>query len=322
MTATDADELVYRMFQDPDLPALLDLWERDGGWGRLTQSQWRSWYRDTPYEHALVCVAVDSTGALAGQLMGLPCRLLVAGVKVKALRLSAPILRSDVRLVSTNEQHPAGQLTEAIVAEAQRRGFAVVYAVPERRVIVWVRRALPRFATREFGCRSLQLVDFAGHDRPGGMAAELSRWDDSAFESLWAEAARNLPFTCAVVRSARGIRYRNRGHIMIDVRSEGNDTLAGYCAFRRGDGLLVDLLARDHESIEPVLTAALRFLASRTSEALERVTAMEAPLLAPTLKAIGFEPVNFRFGFMVRGLADSVNTEQLAPDGWWLTGGD
>ena len=90
------DQLTYRLFEDADLPGVLRLWD-EAGWGTLTPEQWREWFVDGPQGPSLVTVAIDERGEVVAQEVFAPSRAVVRGREIRALRLSAPILREQIR---------------------------------------------------------------------------------------------------------------------------------------------------------------------------------------------------------------------------------
>lgn len=328
MSDVAAPTLTYRLFEERDLPGFLELWERESGWGPLTPEQFGEWYVDLPFEPALISVAVDGDGEIAGQEVFTPCRLLVDGRELRALRLSAPILRSDVRATSvTPRDHPVIGLYFAAIERAVEQGYTCVFALPERVWVPWFRTmprrapGLPVFQTAEPRCRSLPLAG-DGDRRPTRLAAAPSRRSHGELDRLWEQARTALPFRCAVVRRADWVRFKNAGHLMMDVR-DPEGALAGYCAVRRHDGLLADVLARTGGELEDVVAAGAAWLAASVEETeLDELRAMETPLLAPALDALGFEDVDFRFGFVATSIDDGLALDDLDPAAWWLTPGD
>src|SRR5918998_5346703 len=98
-----AGQLTYRLFQDADLPGLLQLWQEETHWGSLTPEVWRQWFVDTPYGASRIAIAVDESGDIVGQMIFSPSHVSVDGSEVHALRLSSPILRKDLRRTSMRE---------------------------------------------------------------------------------------------------------------------------------------------------------------------------------------------------------------------------
>src|SRR6185503_2836486 len=155
------DQLTYRLFEDGDLPGLLDLWE-EAGWGRLSPQQWREWFVDGPQGPSLVTGGIDEQGEVVAQEMFAPSRAVVGGREVRALRVSAPIVREGLRGASLKHSaHPIYGLLKAGEAAAAERGFSIVYSLPDYGWLP-VFRNLPnvgiaRYSEAVYACTSLPL---------------------------------------------------------------------------------------------------------------------------------------------------------------------
>ena len=120
------EQLTYRLFEKDDLPGLLRLWE-EAGWGTLSPEQWQEWFVDGPQGPSLVTVGIDGQGEVVAQEMFAPSRAVVGGQEVRALRVSAPIVREGLRGGSLrNGAHPIYGLLKAGEATAAERGFSIV----------------------------------------------------------------------------------------------------------------------------------------------------------------------------------------------------
>jgi hypothetical protein len=326
------DELCYRVSEAGDLPDLLRLWE-EAGWGSLSPQQWREWFVDGPEGPCLITVAVDPRGEVVGQEVFAPSRVSVAGREVRALRLSAPILKQDLRGESLRQNaHPVFGLYKAAAAAATERGFEIVYSLPQ---YAWLkilrlipRLGLPGFDEAAFGCAELPLeaAALAGLE-PAARKVEarpVARFGPE-YEELWRSARESFPIACGVVRDAAWLTFRNSGLIALEVRDREDGSLAGYSATRQ-TGLLADLLARRPEELTAVIAAtALWLAAERRRGELGGVThlkAMRTPALEPALSALRFTPVDYRFAFTCSILGSSVGRERIAPGRWYVMPGD
>lgn len=327
------DELSYRVFEEKDLPGLLRLWE-EAGWGRLTPEQWREWFVEGPQGPCLITVAVDPHGEVVGQEVFSPSRVSVAGREVRALRFSAPILRSELRGASlTRSRHPMVGLYKAAAVSAQERGFAIVYSLPEP---AWLRilRLAPRFGESRFdaatfGCAELPL-DAAAATRLAPFARTVEAKPVAQFgpeyEELWRQARQSFPIACGVVRDAEWLRFRNSGRIALEVRDAGDGSLVGYSATKRQGGLLADALARHPEDLVAVIAVTAIWLGSQERrqepEAITHLKAMRTPALDPALQKLGFTPVDYRFAFTFNTLGEDTGLARVAPERWYVMPGD
>ena len=326
------NSLTYRLFQSNDVPGLLRLWEQHSGWGAITEEQWREWFLDTPNGSCLVVVALDDEGEVAGQEVFTPTNIEVSGQQLRALRVSAPILRQNLRRPSIRQHdHPIVQMLLTGTEAARVSGFDVIYGMPEHAwlpVFRWMTRVgLPDFAEAEYGCMILNLDE-----------QTLSRLDQIAnkhdlkpepasiigdeYEQLWLKAKQAFPVQCGVIRDPSWVRFRNGGRFTIEVRHTVTNELVGYVAFKKQNQLLADILAREPKDLLPVLATAVSHLPTLAKGANVTVRAMATPLLLPVLDNLGFETADYQFAFVCNSLNESVAKHTVAPELWYLTPGD
>lgn len=326
------ESLSYRLFEQSDLPGLLRLWDEHSGWGSISEQQWRQWFLETPQGSCLVAVALDEKGEVAGQEVFTPAYLEVAGRKLRALRVSAPILRQDLRRASIRQlSHPVVQLFLTARNAAMVSGFDVIYGLPDHAWLPffrWMTRVgLPRFEEAEFECMNLRLdVDSVSVLNDVAARSDLQAQPAASFggdyEELWCKAKSAFPVTCGVIRDASWMKFRNGGRITVEVRHRGTRELVGYVAFKRQTMLLADILTREAGSLPPVLAAALGHVASLANRSTSIVKAMATPTLLPALTSLGFEPAHYQFAFVCNSLHDGFAPHAVAPDQWYVTPGD
>lgn len=322
--------LTFRPFEEGDLPALLALWAADSGWGPITEAQWRRWYRDTPFGDAVVVVGLASDGSLGAQITATPAPVRVDGRVVRGARLSAPILRQDLRRLSlTDPRHPARTLPGAGLAAAREAGFAVTFSLPDHAWVVGANRVadqlpgLPRHRVA-LGCLTREPGSPpAAAGLRGEIAPAVADLADECAD-LWAEAVAAWPVHVGVERVGAWIPYHLGGHLTVAVR-DGAGTLVGYVAVNRRSGLVADLAARTPDLMTDVLAAALAALSGAGAGAgvPPRLAIMDTPAHGPAARAAGFVPADFRFAFVCDTLVpDEIPLEALAPSRWYLAGGD
>lgn len=309
--------LTYRLFRDEDLPGLLRLWEENSGWGSITAEQWFDWYVTTPGGPSTVAVAVDPEGEIVGQEIFTPSHLWINGREVMALRLSAPILRKDLRLKSLRKvDHPVVGLFSVGRDAAVSNQVGLIYAMPDHAWVPFFRWAprmgLPRFSDREFGCVSVPLSPPSMPFSFTSLAVGPVEAFGEEFSTLWEETASGLKNTCAVVRSIPWLSYKNGNHLCLASHTaEGR--LAGYIAIHRKSRLIVDALARTPEDMTAVFLNSVDWLAAKRSAIGEtadlELKAMETDLLRPALTLIEAKPVDFKFALVCHTLDPSL------PDG-------
>lgn len=320
----------YRTFEERDLPGVLQLWEEHSGWGGLDAERWRSWYMDTPYGSSLIVVVEGPDGQIAGQTVLMPGLLWVGGREVRVARISAPILSPSIRRLSIRHpSHPAVNIHAVALHAAAEQGFALAYAVPDPAWLAFFRWGwrfedpVLRFADIEHPCVERPLTSRALGSTPAEGREIIPATEFGAeYDDLWDGARTGLPVGCGLVRCADRLRYKNGGHLTLELRARGG-ALVGYSAIHRRSGLLVDVLARTPGDLREVLTATGDWLAAHSAEhGFAALKAMATPALGPTLDALGFAPVDHTFAFVCNPLDPSLPREAVAPERWYLTPGD
>ena len=326
------EQLTYRLFDDEDLPGLLRLWE-EAGWGTLTPAQWRDWFVHGPQGPSLVTVAIDERGEVVAQEVFAPARAVVGGREVRALRFSAPILREGLRGGSLRDSaHPVVGLFKAAEAAASERGFSVVYSLPEHAWLpifrIATRFGVTPFVDAAYSCAALPLeaaqapeIELAAC---GFVARAVTEFGEE-YEQLWRQARESFPIDCGVVRDKTWLSFRNSGRIAVEVREQYSDRLVGYSATKKQTGLLADLLAREPGELKNVIAATVRWLKDEQATlpaGLTHLKVMRTPALAPVIDALGFTPIDYRFGFTCKAFGKALTLEDVAPERWYILPGD
>jgi hypothetical protein len=326
------EQLTYRLFEHGDLPGLLRLWE-EAGWGTLTPEQWREWFVDGPQGPSLVTVGIDGQGEVAAQELFAPSRAVVDGREVRALRFSAPIVREGLRGGSLRDgAHPVFGLFKAAEAAAAERGFSVVYSLPEHGWLpifrVATRYGILPFAEATYSCAALPVeaahapeVELAAR----GLVARAVTEFGEEYEQLWLQAKESFPIDCGVVRDTAWLRFRNSGRIAVEVRERTSGKLVGYSATKKQTGLVADLLAREPRELKNVIAATLCWLndeRTKLSPDLTHLKVMCTPTLAPAIDALGFTPIDYRFGFTCKTFDPALTLKDVAPERWYILPGD
>jgi hypothetical protein len=275
-------------------------------------------------------VAVDENKGVAGHLIFVPSRVAVRDREVSALCLSACVLRKDLsRASARSTDHPFFGLYRVGEEAAIAAGYGLWYSLPRRAWLPMV-PLLSRFAGRdiavsEYDCVGSSLVQVppAAVKEAGFLTARLAKCFGAQHEALWRSAKSSFPIDCGVVRSPDWLGYSSERYLTIDVLDKRDGMLAGYAMIRTQPPLLEDILAREPSDLRLVLAAALDWLAVRQSDAVtggaRRLDAMETPALRPALRALGFEPVGYRFAFVCAALDPSIPVEAITPERWYVT---
>jgi hypothetical protein len=298
-----------------------------------SEKQWRQWYLETPHGESLVVVAVDEGGEVVGQEVFSPTLVDVNGRQLRALRLSAPILRKDLRRHIRRVDHPMVGLYLTAMKAAKEQRYSFIYAQPEYAwlpVFRWLTDSgLYPFDIAEYQCLALAIdenADSIDESKADGLSVSFTSEFGEDYNNLWDEAKKSFPINCAVTRSQSWLDWKIGGHLTLEVRDAIDQRLVGYVAVKKESGLLVDMLARQPEDLSNVVTAALHMLKSeegRTAlKGINSLKAMESPTLKPILREFGFAPVDFKFAFVCDNLDPTLDDESIAPERWYLMPND
>jgi hypothetical protein len=318
--------ITTRTFEERDLPALLRFWAEYGGWGDITEEQWRSWYLDTPLGPATIVVAEDAEGRIAGQEVFSPARAIIDGGEVRAVRLSAPILRPDIRTQSIRRMdHAAVGLYWTGINAALHAGYSLMYSRPAAAWIpffLWGRKVAPwtpgveRWSPRvieSYGCVTIE--GSALPPPPDGVTAIPCGYGPD-LDDLWSRAVVEMPISCGIIRDRSWVEYRIGGNATFEARG-GDGTLLGWASIDPRSGLLADYLAISPEALRLTLAATLAPAAAAAGAT--RIKAMTTPLVAPILNQLGFRPEDFAFAHVCDWLNPDDDVTRIAAERWYLT---
>ncbi len=332
MALTDPSALHYRVSTAEDIPALLDLWSQHSGWGSITEEVWRSWYEFAPYGPALVVVGADENETPRAMIVLMPCRLRVNGMDVTAVRVAAPIIHHDVRAVAMPKRiDPSTALFLEGRRFAAERGFAVMYSLPDRRWVARIARLSKLIPDVQL---QFAVLDGVGLDvtqagaTHAGTRVQMSRSNQFSDEyaGLWESASASYPITCGVVRSPEWLRYKHDDDIVLEARDRTGG-LRGFVAISAKTGAVTNMLSARPDDLPDVLSGAVAWMAtavaSGDSTIPQRVSAVVVPGTDAALRAAGFTPIDYRFGFLADTLDETmVPLSALDPALWYLTAGD
>lgn len=317
-------EICVRLFEESDLSGCLKLWAENTEWGEITEEDWRTWYQDTPHGPAIISVAVDRSGEILGQTCFTPVALQVGDRTYKGLRPSAPILMKSLRQSDLRSaEHPVIKLFLTGIEAAKTQGFELLYALPWRLwmpAFSWAGDYGFDFEQAEYSCVARKLADIEPIESNNLTCQSVSEFG-SEYETLWQQARINLPIECASVRDPASLLFRNGAHLNIEVRQ--GEQLLGFISIKKETGLIADYLACDLKALGTVASSALHFIATEKADdvAPGRITALDTPPISSVLGELQFSPVRFKFAFFCFPLVD-IPRSQIAPERWFLTGGE
>lgn len=322
-------QLTYRSFTETDLPGILSLWENYSGWGSITMQQFNDWYINTPYGNCPTVIAEDDSGKIVGQLSLTPATILFSGKKVTALRLSAPVLHQDFRLHDLRSgDHPVFLMIKHGMSMAKEMGYSIVYSLPAHGWLgllkMFPRLGFPDIQIASYKCVSIPLPgnSILQHPTPADWDTSLIETFDPSFDQLWKEASESFPINCGIIRSSDWLNWKMdyRHHIIFKITIR--DYLAGYAVYRRKDGLLLDILARNSADLKDVLLCSIKALHIYDKEnanfGLKEIKFMCSPQLLPILKDLTTQPVNFEFAFSCYPLTNMSSKKNILPENWYV----
>jgi hypothetical protein len=319
--------LTYRPFTEADLPGIVQLWESHSGWWKITEEEFRKWYLETPYGNSHIIIAENDAGEIAGHLSLIPTAVTIAGRRIRALRLTAPIVHESFRLQDFRRMdHPALMMLQQGVVSTKELGYGLLYALPSHGWLklsgIFPMLGLPEMQTATFDCVSVSLTDPSTFDLTvsAGFIVERILAFDSGFNDLWNEAAKSFPVYNGVIRDAHWLNWKRSDHLALKVTRQGE--LAGYALFKKKDGLVVDTLARTANDLKRVLHTCVNVLHDQSDKQFEatfkQVKFMCSHPVNTIIKGLPISPVNFEFAFFCHSLSAEITKETIRPDNWYL----
>lgn len=325
----DTPKLSYRAYQDDDMEKVLELWEKYSGWGSITKEQFKNWYSNTPSGACIIIVALNTNQQIVGQIIFIPALLHLHGAEVKALRFSAPIIDSTIRLADLKRSdHPVIAMIRYGVEVARKQEHKVVYSHP---AYGWlpVLRSFPRLIQSEsYNCFGISLCDkttLIPVNRNFTVNLNHGLFDDE-YDRLWSDAVQNFPISCGIARHARGLNWKLGGYTVLEVRQTKSQKLEGYVALKQQTGLLGDMLASKQEQIQEILTTVIHAIhhsnPDRIPVTCSEVNGMYTPLLQSALQNINHHQNSFRFAFGCFPLDDTIAYDAIKPSSWYMMPND
>ncbi len=320
-------QLTYRLYEDKDLPGVLSLWENFSGWGAISEQQFRDWYLNTPDGPCLIIIAANEEDEVMGQLVLIPAKIFLTGIETKAVRISAPILHEDFRQADLrNNEHPAFMMIKAGLDIAAKQGYVMLYGLPAHGWIgllkLFPRFGLPDIQMATWDCASVSLKDETVWEKTiyeTLHTTTLTSFDES-YNKLWKDAAGLFPVHCGIVRHAARLQWKISPHLVIEVRE--NNKLLGYAAYKKADGLLADILAKDKHDLKKVFRSSVKAMhhknENRVPAPFGEIKLMLSPHITPLLDEITHHKINFQFAFGYYPLQPSVKKANILPENWYI----
>ena len=325
---TSTEQITYRLYEERDKQAILQLWEEESGWGAITSAQFDSWYLNTPYGNCLIVVAENEEDTIVGQLIYAPSRMIMDGKEIKTVRGSSPILSSNFRQRNIRDyNHPAFAMMRAGLNFAHEAGYQYVYAFPAYGWLSLLRlfpRMLPNPSdTASFNCFAIALDEPLQHSliNPKYKVVVAENFT-TAYDELWDKAIVHMPVKFGIVRRSQWLQFTIGGHLVLETRSVTDSSLVGYMAINKQSGLVVDAFAKDTTDLEEIFQHSLYFLHSNDKTGItlpfKKLKGMLTEITEPIVRKIGYETDPFRFAFGSYLLDTSLPFEKLAVSNWYM----
>jgi hypothetical protein len=328
---TSNGNLTYRLFQDEDIPGILLLWEKSSGWGGINEQQFHEWYINTPSGRSIIIIAANETGEIVGQTAFIPAEISLEGKVVKGLRISAPILHKDFRLTDLrNPIHPAFALIRKGFDLGREMGYHILYSLPAHGWIGLMKimsdYGMPDCYFDEYDCVSVPLDDESIQEEKSNrrLVVSIPKSFNESYDELWKDASRLLSDTCCIIRKSAWLQWKISHHHVFEVSEDGR--LLGYAVFKKKDGLLLDLFARNRNDFKTVLLASFKALhvknPNRFPVSFDEIKLMLTPWVQTLIAGINYNPVKFQFAFGCSAIQKSVDPRSIQPQNWYIMPND
>ncbi|MEG3920194.1 hypothetical protein QUA07_13815 [Microcoleus sp. T3_A4] len=320
--------LTYRLYQEEDLLTLVQFWEQETNWGKITVEKWRQQFIDTPYGEASIALATNAdTGQILGQFIFIPCLVCVNGRDVLAFRPFAPIITKAARGFLSGA-HPIIEMYWHGVRGLQARGGSLIYMVPDPR---WLRffRMFPFLTGGSFPLWSLPMPLAAPLPLDDGYTMKpLEMWDQLV-DKLWHKAS--CLHGCQVVRNSQTLRWKiGTGDYTVTAVEREGEMVGLVASQQRGDRqwLICDLLTADAEdSLRNTLSAVTNVAHCEAvipdrEKPIIKVAVLATPIMEPVVRRLGFVRDAYDFPLIVHILDPTIPNEDVAPTRWYISAND
>ena len=323
-----AGHLTYRLYQEEDLPTLVQFWEEETKWGKMTLQKWRQQFVDTPYGEASIALATDAdTGKILGQFIFIPYLVCVNGRDVLAFRPFAPIMTKAARGF-LSDAHPIIEMYWQGVKGLQARGGSLIYMIPDPR---WLRffRKFPFLIGGSFPLWSLPMPLSEPLPLDNGYTVRsLDVWDQRV-DDLWKAASRL--HSCQIVRNSHMLQWKiGRGDYTVTVVERQGEMVGLVASQQKGDRqwLICDLLVADAgDSLRNTLIAVTNVAHSQAmipdrKKPIIKVAVLVTPIMEPVVRHLGFVRDAYDFPLVVHILDPTIPTDEVAPTRWYISAND
>lgn len=326
---TLSEKITYRLYEEKDIPAIIKLWEEESGWGGITNEQFNSWFVNTPYGKAVIVVAENSEGAVIGQIVMSPSRMIVDGEEIKSVRGAAPIVSKEMRGGNIKDlNHPVSTMFRKGFEMAFAEGYQYFYTFP---AYGWLGllRLIPKIMpnpsdTASFDCFSISLSKTQLPEKEDDRLKVVMQTKlTDEYNTLWDEAVNQMPINCSIVRRHNWLQWVVGGMYVLEVRKMSDDKLIGYAAIKKESGLMVDVFARTTSDLAKVYEQCVYALHQDNLQRLPLpFTTLKGMITSqnePILNKIGYTKDDFRFAFGSYLLDTTLDFEKIKIENWYMT---
>ncbi|MEO6636737.1 MAG: hypothetical protein ABIN25_00585 [Ginsengibacter sp.] len=325
---TTPAKLNYRLYNDADKQAIMQLWEMESGWGAITEQQFDDWFLNTPYGNCLSIVAVNDEDKVVGQIINSPSRIITNGREIKSLKVAAPVMRSDFRgMPLSNFDHPAFGMIKASFEIGFREGYQFAFGYP---AFGWLAmfKSFPKIfpnpmETISLDCFAISLEDAATFRHPGTThTINIGNSFSKEYSVLFEEAVKEMNIKCTVKREPGWLGYVLADHLILELRNTEN-ILEGYAAINKKSGLLIDILAKNIETLAVTYQTVVFALHQHNPESIKlpfnKLKGMLTGIAAASIEKIIYIKENYQFAYGGFLLDTSIPFEELTASQWYMT---
>lgn len=317
-----ASTLSYRLYNNDDQNAILELWEKYSGWGAITLEQFTDWYLNTPFGPCMVVVAEDEQYGIVGQIIFVPSKAYIDGKEINAYRVMAPIVNKDFRALNIKDfNHPAYAMFRYGLKEAKDRDHPFIYFLPSIGWLSLVRTfpkyGLPKANLSIHNCLQVDITaGFANTEsnqyyiKPGNVNEE--------YDELWTSSMTALRPDCSVVKKSVWLKWKRKDQIVFEMRHQGDQQLKGYIIIKKSAALVLDILAPGIEEMALLIQLLIQYLHTNKVEnngvQFSCLKFMQTATVDKILRFIPHYTIDFRFA----AVNFSLDEKSLENKQWFI----
>ena len=312
----NVDTLTYALADEQHYQGILKLWKEHSNWGNVSLEQLKNWL-EAPYEPAFITIATDKHGEVLGQCFVTPSRLNTPKGEIKAARISAPIIREDLKggnLLDPN--HAINQLFQFSFKQAMRHGIEVVYMYP---FAAWVRvlkiahnYGFPKFLIKSFAITQASL----SLESNANLVARFSESYTQKHEKVWGDFVSSKP-VFAINHSVKWLTYKANDFVKVEVLD--SDKCVGLLIYNTTKNLVYDLFAISEALLPQVTGTAANFLKIQGMTAKPIIKFLGTEALVDAFGHFEISPLEYQHVFAIASLGPNYSFDDFENGKWYLT---